>query len=59
MQTARASVSSGRLARVRRACTCGIEAYVRHADEGIKLVRWIAGPGIVRGWKGLNARYIP
>ena len=44
MQTARAMVSSGRLARVRIAWTRGTEADVRDVDEGIRFVRWIAGP---------------
>lgn len=44
MQTARAMVSSGRLARVRIAWTRGTEGSVREVEEGIRFVRWMAGP---------------
>ena len=44
MQTARAMVSRGRLARVRIAWTRGVEGRVREVAGGIRFVRWIAGP---------------
>lgn len=44
MLTARAIISRGREARVRRACTREVEAGVRDAGAGIRFVRWIAGP---------------
>ena len=44
MHTARAMISRGRFARVRIAWTRGTEAVVRDVDEGIRFVRWIAGP---------------
>jgi hypothetical protein len=44
MQTARAMVSSGREVRVRIAWTRGVEGVVREVEEGIRFVRWIAGP---------------
>jgi hypothetical protein len=44
MQTASAMVSSGRAARVRIAWTRGTEGVVREVEEGMRFVRWIAGP---------------
>lgn len=44
MQTARARVSKGRLARVRRAWTSGTDGDVREVDDGMRFVRCIAGP---------------
>ena len=44
MQTARAMISSGRLARVRIAWTSGTDGDVREVGEGIRFARWIAGP---------------
>jgi hypothetical protein len=44
MQTARATVSRGRLARVRIAWTSGADGVVRERDDGIRFVRWIDGP---------------
>lgn len=44
MQTARAMVSRGRLARVSIAWTNGTEAVVSDVEEGIRFVRWTAGP---------------
>jgi hypothetical protein len=44
MQTARAMVSSGRSARVRIAWTRGTDGVVREVEEGIRFVRWMAGP---------------
>jgi hypothetical protein len=37
-------VSSGREVRVRIAWTRGVEGVVREVEEGIRFVRWIAGP---------------
>ena len=44
MQTARASVSRGRLARVRIAWTSGTDGDIREVDDGMRFVRWTAGP---------------
>lgn len=44
MQTARARVSRGRLARVRRAWTSGTDGDIRDVDDGMRFVRCIAGP---------------
>lgn len=44
IQTVRATVSSGRLARVRIAWARATDAGVREVEEGIRFVRWIAGP---------------
>lgn len=44
MHTARATVSMGKFARLRMACTRGTEAVAREADEGMRLTRWMAGP---------------
>lgn len=44
MQTAKATVSRGRSARLRMAWTRGTEATDSEADEGMRLTRWIAGP---------------
>lgn len=46
MQTARASVSRGRAARERRVWTREKEGGTRDAAEGMRLERWIAGPGM-------------
>ena len=46
IQTARARVSRGRFARVKMAWTSGAEAVVKDVDDGIRFVRWIAGPKI-------------
>lgn len=44
MQTAKAMVSRGRETRVRIAWMRGVEGSVRETEEGIRFVRWIAGP---------------
>ena len=44
MQTARAIVSRGRAASVRILWTRGTEGVVRVVEEGMRFVRWIAGP---------------
>jgi CelD/BcsL family acetyltransferase involved in cellulose biosynthesis len=44
MQTARAMVSRERSARVRIAWTRGTEAFVKEVEDGMRFVRWIAGP---------------
>lgn len=44
MLTARAMISRGRDARVRRACTREVEAGVSDAGAGMRFVKWIAGP---------------
>jgi hypothetical protein len=44
MQTARASGSRGRLARVSIEWTSGTDGDVRDVDDGMRLVRWTAGP---------------
>lgn len=44
MQAARASVSVGRSARVRIAWMKVVEGVMREVEEGIRFVRWIAGP---------------
>lgn len=44
MHTARATVSMGKSARLRIACTTGTEAAAKEADDGIRLTRWTAGP---------------
>jgi hypothetical protein len=46
MHTARATVSIGRLARLKMAWTRGTEAVASEADDGIRLTRCIAGPVI-------------
>jgi len=46
MQTARASVSRGMAARERRVWTREKEGETRDAAEGMRLERWIAGPGM-------------
>jgi len=44
MQTAKAMVLSGRSARESRLCTSGTEGLVREVEEGMRFVRWVAGP---------------
>lgn len=44
MQTARAMVSRGRFARVRIAWTRRTEEFVKDVDDGMRFVRWTAGP---------------
>lgn len=44
MHTARATVSMGKSARLKIACTAGTEAVVSEADDGIRLTKWMAGP---------------
>ncbi len=44
MHTASAIVSRGRSARVRIAWTSGTKGFVKEVEEGIRFVRWIAGP---------------
>lgn len=34
----------GKSARLKIACTAGIEAVVSEADDGIRLTKWMAGP---------------
>lgn len=42
--TASATISSGRSALVRIAWTTDTEGVAREVEEGIRFVRWIAGP---------------
>lgn len=44
MQTARAIVSSGRLARVRTTLTSATEGSESEVDDGMRLDRWTDGP---------------
>jgi hypothetical protein len=44
---ARATVSRGSLARARREWTSGTEAAVREVEEGMRFVKWVAGPNII------------
>lgn len=48
MQTARATVSRGKLAFASIDWTIWTEAVANEADEGMRLTRWIAGPGYER-----------
>lgn len=44
IQTAKASISIGNSALERIAWTNGTEGAVREVEEGIRFVRWVAGP---------------
>lgn len=44
MHAARARISMGKSARVRIAWTVVLEGVMREVEEGMRLVRWIAGP---------------
>lgn len=46
IQTAKATVSSGRAARVSSAWMCVVEGARREREGGMRFVRWIAGPVI-------------
>lgn len=65
MQTARAIVSNGSAARVRRAWTSEADGAVRDTEVGIRFVRWIAGPGDITALAWIPAtelyatKYIP
>lgn len=45
MQTAKATVSDGRFARVRISCTAGTDGVATEAVGGMRFARWTAGPG--------------
>jgi len=44
MQTANAMVSRGRLARESMPCASGTDGLVREVEDGMRFVRWVAGP---------------
>jgi hypothetical protein len=44
MHADRARISMGKAARVRIAWTVAVEGVMREVEEGMRFVRWIAGP---------------